>query len=58
MRIKTAIAWMMVLMLVVSTVGCSQPAAEVEGGLDMTPMTKDQIALFLCKLCSTRVSIF
>ena len=28
MRIKTAIAWIMVLMMVVSTVGCSQPAAE------------------------------
>lgn len=28
MRIKTAIAWIMVLMMVVSTAGCSQPAAE------------------------------
>ena len=28
MRIKTAIVWIMVLMLIVSSVGCSQPAAE------------------------------
>ena len=37
MRIKTAIAWMMVLMLVVSTVGCSQPAAEETVVTDVIP---------------------
>ena len=37
MRIKTIIAWMIVLMLVVSTVGCSQPAAEETVVTDVIP---------------------
>ena len=37
MRIKTAIAWTMVLMLVISAVGCSQPAAEETEVTDVIP---------------------
>ena len=37
MRIKTAIAWIAVLMLIMSSVGCSQPAVEESVVTDVIP---------------------